>query len=151
MNYDLIYANTIRLIGRTLHWKESLKDDTNTYDGVQRPHTMADVDRKWDPTHFIAGPGTKPKPEANLISSLTEQGTQAPAIDIDLPVHAIPSSTPGHFHLYFEKEMSWPEYEKLLRVMVEVGLVEKGFYDQAVKFKQTYLRLPYVKKGGPNG
>lgn len=145
MNYDIIYANAIRLIGRTVHWKENLKDDGKGYDGVVKPYDEATLKRRWDPTYTGVN---QPPPEPNLVSSLLPNGNHAPAIDIDLPMHAIPSSTPGHFHLYFEKEMSWEDYEKLLRVMAEVGLVEKGFYDQAKKFKQTYLRLPYVKKGG---
>lgn len=147
MNYDLIYANAIRLIGRTLHWKENLKDDGSGYDGVVKPYDEATLRRRWNPSNTITGTSKEP-PEPNLISSLTEQGTHAPALDIDFPIHAVPSSTPGHFHLYFEKEMSWSDYEKLLRVMAEVGLIEQGFYQQAMKFKQTYLRLPYVKKGG---
>jgi hypothetical protein len=147
VNFDLIYTNAVQKIGRTLAWKERLKDNDNTYDGPTKPHTMAEVDRKWDPQHFM-GPGSKPKPDANLISSLLENGMHAPAIDIDLPAHLVPSSTPGHFHLYFDKEMPWKDYEKLLKVMADVGLVEKGFYSQAVKFQQTYLRLPHVKKEG---
>ena len=145
MNYDIIYANAVRLIGRTVHWKENLKDDGSGYDGVVKPYDEETLKRRWDKGY--TGVNAEP-PEPNLISSLLPNGNHAPAIDIDFPMHAVPSSTPGHFHLYFEKEMSWSDYEKLLRVMTEVGLVEKGFYQQAVKFKQTYLRLPYVKKGG---
>lgn len=146
MNYDLIYANAIRLIGRTVHWKENLKDDGKGYDGYIKPYDEATIKRRWDPNNTISGT-SRAAPEPNLISSLLENGNHAPAIDIDLPLHAVPSSTPGHFHLYFEKEMSWKDYEKLLRVMTEVGLVEKGFYEQSLKFQQSYLRLPYVKKG----
>lgn len=145
MNFDIIYANTVRLIGRTLAWKENLKDDGRGYDGVTQPYTMEQVRRRWDPT--MTGINAEP-PEPNLISSLTDKGTHAPAIDIDFPIHAIPSSTPGHFHLYIEKEMSWEDYEKLLRVLAQVGIIEEGYYAQSVKFKQSYLRLPYVKKGG---
>lgn len=141
-----LYFKAIQTIGRTLAWKENLKDDGKGYDGIQKPHTMADVDRKWDPEYFIAGAGNKPKPDANLISSLCDDGQHAPAIDIDLPVHVVPSSTQGHYHLYFDKKMPWADYVKLLKVMTEVGLVEKGYYDASVKFKQSYLRLPHVKK-----
>lgn len=148
MNFDLIYSSAIRMIGRTVHWKEDLKDTGDGYDGATKPYTMKVVDQKWDPANFINGPGRKPKPEPNLVSSLTDDGYHAPAIDIDLPTHLVPSSTPGHFHLYFDKKMKWKEYEKLLKVMVEVGLVEQGFYEQAKRFQQTYLRLPHIKKEG---
>lgn len=147
MNFDLVYTSAIRMIGRTVHWKEDLKDNGSDYDGVKKPFDMAELERRWDRRNTISGI-SKPMPDPNLVSSLTENGMHAPAIDIDLPMHAVPSSTLGHFHLYFDKEMPWKDYEKLLKVMVEVGLVEKGFFEQAKKFQQTYLRLPHVKKEG---
>ena len=147
MNYDLIYANAVRLIGRTLHWKENLKDDGSGYDGVTKPYDLPTLQRRWNPNFSVTGK-VEEHPEPNLISSLTDKGTHAPALDIDFPIHAVPSSTPGHFHLYIEKELSWSEYEELLRVLAKVGIIEEGFYQQARKFQQTYLRLPYIKKGG---
>lgn len=39
-----------------------------------------------------------PLAEANVASSLLTHGKHAPAIDIDLPVHVVQSSTPGHSH-----------------------------------------------------
>lgn len=142
---DFLYFKAIQAIGRTLAWKENLKN-TSDYDARNKPLTMEQVDRKWDPAHFIAGPGRTPKPDANLISSLCDDGMHAPAIDIDLPVHLVPSSTPGQYHLYFDKKMPWADYQKLLKVMTEVGLVEQGYYEASVAHKQSYLRLPHIKK-----
>ena len=147
MNFDAIYTIAVQKIGRTLWWKENLQDDGKGYDGIVKPFTMAHVDQKWDPRHTLSGT-SKDKPDANLISSLLENGMHAPAIDIDLPCHLVPSTNPGHYHLYFDKEMTWEQYEKLLTVMTEVGLVEKGYLDASRKFKQSYLRLPHVKKKG---
>lgn len=83
---------------------------------------------------------------ANLVSSRLANGYHAPAIDIDFPIYAIPSSTTGHYHLYLEKEMPWKDYKKLLSVMHDVGLIEDGFFNAAMRSEQTYLRLPHVKK-----
>lgn len=121
----------ILAMGRKVNKKKDLSKEGNSYDGNVFPKetTIADKD-------------------ANLVSSLLPNGNHAPAIDIDLPVYLVASSTPGNFHLYFEKEMTWKQYERLLHAMYEAGLVERGFYEQAVRFRQSYLRLPGIKKEG---
>lgn len=92
-------------------------------------------------------------PNAALISSelldpvsQKVNGRHAVAVDIDLPAKLVPSSTPDHYHLYIDKEMSWKQYKKLLRAMVKAGIVEKGYYKASVRYKASYLRLPWVKK-----
>ena len=87
---------------------------------------------------------------ANLVSSRCSLGgslggTHAPAIDIDFPVYAVPSRTPGHTHLYIDKVMTWEQYEKLLDAMVECGIVEEGFRDVGVMRKETLLRIDSYK------
>ena len=53
--------------------------------------------------------------EGNLVSSLCEDGLHRPALDVDLPVRLMSSSTPGHFHLYFDDvALSWDAYLDLL-------------------------------------
>jgi hypothetical protein len=69
------------------------------------------------------------------------------ALDLDCPAWLVPSSTAGHSHLYIGTPMTWPDYEKLLNVLAEVGLIEKGYRDASVKRKATFLRLPWVRKG----
>ena len=39
-------------------------------------------------------------------------GMHRPILDIDLPAALIPSSTPGHYHLYIDKPMEWDRYEE---------------------------------------
>lgn len=87
--------------------------------------------------------------DANLISSLTNWGTHMPAIDIDLPVHVLPSSTEGHFHLYIEHELTWKQYKELLAVMVKCGIVEEGYFKAALSSRMTLLRKPGVRKPEP--
>jgi hypothetical protein len=91
----------------------------------------------------------KPKPDKtnpNLVSSLTANGKQAPAIDLDIPHQYVPSSTPGHGHLYLDIEMPWWKYRMLLWVMLKCGIIERGFYNAAKIRKMTMLRPPGVKK-----
>lgn len=88
-------------------------------------------------------------PLSNVYTSKLKSGNHAPAIDIDVPAEFIPSSTEGHGHLKFDVEMTWEDYQKLLLVMVEVGIVEKGFYEASVRRGSTFLRLPWIKKSNP--
>jgi hypothetical protein len=85
---------------------------------------------------------------ATLVSSKIDgkPGLHAPAIDLDIPAALVPSSTPGHSHLYIDAEIPLDDYLDLLRVMVRCGLVEPGFYQAARKRKQTMLRRPGIKK-----
>lgn len=82
------------------------------------------------------------KMTANLISSQLSNGNHAPALDIDMPCQLIPSQTPGHFHLYIAKEMSWRKYKKLLRALADAGILEKNYVKHSLKKKKTCLRVP---------
>jgi len=84
--------------------------------------------------------------KAQLITSENVYGLHRPLIDIDFGAELIPSSTPGHYHLYLEKDMIWEQYEKLLIVLEEVGIIGKGVLTAAQYRKFTSLRLPWVKK-----
>lgn len=83
---------------------------------------------------------------ANAVSSLLEDGTHAPAIDIDLPCRLVPSSTKGKFHLYIDHPTSWFRYRVMLWAMWKAGYVEKGYYKVSVQRKATFLRKPGVRK-----
>ena len=69
-----------------------------------------------------------------------------PIIDLDFPAALLPSSTPGHHHLYIDKELTWHQYQRLLRALVDVGLVEQGYYDASNARGFTSVRMPSVKK-----
>jgi hypothetical protein len=73
-----------------------------------------------------------------------------PVIDIDLPVTVVPSSTPGHFHLYIDKPMDWYTYLNLLDAMAAAGIVEPGYVSSARKRGHTAVRLPWITKA-PDG
>ena len=80
--------------------------------------------------------------DANLVSSLTRGGLHAPALDIDYPARLVPSKTEGHFHLYLDREMPWPDYWRLLKVMYRTGLLEDGFVAMSLRRGMSYLRYP---------
>jgi hypothetical protein len=84
---------------------------------------------------------TKDSP-INLIGSEVVQGWHAPVIDMDFPVHVMPSRQPGHSHLYIDKLVSWDDYKKLLKLMADIGLVEQGYADSAMNSGQSFVRLP---------
>src|SRR6187399_43822 len=86
---------------------------------------------------------------ANLYGSLRLDGRHEPTLDIDHNCVLLPSTTPGHFHLYIDVPMSWENYQKLLDVMAEVGILEKGYVDVSKKYGATYVRMPHVKKVTP--
>jgi hypothetical protein len=69
-----------------------------------------------------------------------------PVLDIDFPIAIIESSTKGHYHLYMDKKLSWFEYEKLLRVLEEVGIIEEGYLYASLDREFTSVRLPWVGK-----
>lgn len=67
-------------------------------------------------------------------------------VDIDMPARLVPSSTPGHFHLYIDHEMTWRQYVQLLDALVEAGIVEPGYVKAAERRGFTAVRLPWITK-----
>lgn len=87
--------------------------------------------------------------DANLIGSkadILEPDGHLPVIDMDLPCHLEPSTTPGHFHLYVNKVVAWDKYVAVLKAMYEAGLVEEGFYEMTVSRGESFVRPPWVAK-----
>lgn len=94
--------------------------------------------------------------QANLITSRTTSsalaafgGHHKPVIDIDMPVKVIPSSTPGHCHLYIDRTLRWDQYVELLKVLAKVGILESGYVDASLQRGYTAVRLPWVRKETP--
>lgn len=133
-------------VGKAFRWKDLLgadllkttrkllskrKDNDDAYDEgfyTKIPDEVADID------------------SAELISSLTSAGTHRPLLDIDFPAVVIPSTTPGHGHLYIDKEMSWKDYQKLLNLFADLGIIEHGYRGASLARGYSALRLPWVKK-----
>lgn len=69
-----------------------------------------------------------------------------PVLDIDIPIKVVPSSTPGHSHLFIDVAMTWEDYEKLLWALAAAGIVEEGYVHASVRRGHTSVRLPHVRK-----
>lgn len=70
----------------------------------------------------------------------------APVLDIDFGAQLVPSSTPGHFHLYFEKAMTWDKYCGLLKALGDVGILEPGYVKASLRRGYSSVRKPGVYK-----
>jgi hypothetical protein len=69
-------------------------------------------------------------------------------IDLDLDAKLVPSSTPGHHHLFINKPMRWDQLVRLLCVLAEVGILEPGYVSACIAQGHTSVRLPHVRKPG---
>lgn len=86
--------------------------------------------------------------KADIVLSVDPStGKHRPVLDIDFPLHTVPSSTPGHFHLYLDKPMPWSKYKKLIHALADAGIIEDGYASVSLDRKYTSVRLPWVKKG----
>lgn len=84
---------------------------------------------------------------ANVVHSFCMPGWHHPVLDLDFPARLLPSSTPGHFHLYLDGiEISWEKYAKLLTTLAEVGIISEGYLDAALQRGYTSVRLQGVTK-----
>ena len=86
--------------------------------------------------------------EANLVSSLCEDGLHRLAIDIDGPAVTLREScTPGHYHLLIDhRGMEWDRYQILLELLAEAGIVEEAYVEHSIERGQTLLRKPGVPR-----
>lgn len=89
--------------------------------------------------------------DANLITSeMTDMaGFHTLMIDLDVPATLVPSSTPGHTHLYVDVAMPWHRLSTLLVALADAGVVEEGYAAASIKIGRTALRPPWVKKPKP--
>lgn len=91
---------------------------------------------------------TDDRNEAKFVSSrvLDGSGQNAPALDIDFPARLVPSSTPGHFHLYLDVEMTWTSYRRLLKALAKAGVIEKSWAKASIASGNTILSVPWRNK-----
>lgn len=87
-----------------------------------------------------------PKPKMGWWGGTEDESIHRPILDIDFPAALIPSTTPGHFHLYLDKPMGWSKYSALLGALATAGIVEQGYAGASLEREYTSVRLPWVKK-----
>lgn len=93
----------------------------------------------------------RPIDQANMITSRVDGSSYGiryhrPLLDIDFEAQLLPSSTPGHYHLYLDKQITQSSYFELLRVLARCGIIQQGYADAAIERGATSLRLPWIKK-----
>lgn len=67
-------------------------------------------------------------------------------IDLSVPYHLVPSSTPGHSHLYLDVDVAWGTYRELLLTLSKMCVVQAGWVNTAVKHERSVTRLPWIVK-----
>lgn len=121
------------LTGQRLAWVDfepgASSDDADGYGGVVMD---APIDEANIMTSLVSAPG------------LEGDGVHRVALDVDLPVMVLPSTTKGHHHLFIDSLLPWEDYLKLLDVLAEIGLVEQGYVSASRERGYTAVRLPWV-------
>lgn len=121
-------------------------------------------DDEGNPKQYVMPDIVAPIDEANLITSAVAGSEYTPPftneevryrthkliIDLDVPAKLIPSSTPGHFHLYIDQEVGEWDYINLLNALAGAGIIETGYRNASVQRGYTAVRLPWIKKGDSN-
>lgn len=69
-----------------------------------------------------------------------------PVLDLDMDALLIPSSTPGHHHLYINREMTWHEYSLMLNVLAHVGILQRGYVHASHARSESFVRTPWTTK-----
>lgn len=86
--------------------------------------------------------------EAQVITSMVAgvSGKHKLIIDLDLSAQLIPSSTPGHFHLYVDHVIEHDAWVTLIDALADAGLIEDGYRGASLARGFTDVRLPWIKK-----
>lgn len=97
----------------------------------------------------IPGPDETLIEKVNVVTSQCAgfgEGLHLPVIDLDFEAHLEPSTTSGHFHLYLDRTVTAEQLFRLLDVMADVGLVERGYAEASRARGYSSVRLPGVRK-----
>jgi hypothetical protein len=90
--------------------------------------------------------GTSPMLDLATLTT-TDEPKHMLAIDVDVPAWLLPSSTPGHSHLYVDLAISEGPLWAFLDAAAAIGLVEEGYVSACKSRGMTSLRAPWVRKG----
>lgn len=104
---------------------------------LKRYNLKEDIDDYIDPKNDRV-----PHPGGEIYGSDVGDGRHLAMFDIDIDALLIPSRTPGHHHLYFDKTLTFKQYAKVMRAMADAGLIDKQWYKMAKLRKETFLRVP---------
>jgi len=111
-----------------------------------RPSETADLNQANLITSRVAG---QPESPSDSFLELLGGPRHKVVLDIDLPVTVLPSTTPGHHHLFIDHEVAWDDYVNLLEALATCGLVQPGYVYASKQRGYSCVRLPWVKKVEP--
>jgi hypothetical protein len=85
--------------------------------------------------------------DATIVTSeVRSTALHAPVLDVDMPCALVPSSTPGHFHLFIERGLTWHQYRRLLKALGRAGILEPDYVRASLQRRYSAVRVPWVKK-----
>lgn len=84
--------------------------------------------------------------DANVVSSNLPDGKHAPIVDLDFPHRYVPSTTPGHGHLYLDVPVSGWRWFMLNLGLYLGGATEKGYFLWSLRRRGNFVRREGVKK-----
>lgn len=126
------------IMARTPYFQKTLNDPVTYEERKKAKMEECDLDR------------------ANLIGSLQdmdpnedEGAMHLPIFDFDYPIAVVPSSTPGHYHLYLSKPLEWGTYKLLLQAFAQHNLLQHAWVNRAITDRTAALRLPGHTKPPP--
>lgn len=82
----------------------------------------------------------------NLISSKTTDGRQMPILDLDFPHAYVPSTQPGHGHLYLNVPISNFRFFLLMTGLFLGKQIELGYYIWSLRRGGNFVRTTTTKK-----
>lgn len=132
------------LLSKLVYKKGTLESDS---DELEWPLI---VDEDADPTDANLVTSLVKRPVSVFASGVPASGDRKHAVllDLDIPVVLLPSSSWGNSHLYIEPPVLLTDEQlfKLLDVLAECGIIQRGFANASVARGYTALRPPWVDK-----
>jgi len=83
---------------------------------------------------------------ATLVGSYGLDGKHWPVVDIDVPARLIPSTTPGHAHLYVNHPTTFPRLIAMLAGLAAAGVIDWTIVWTAIFRGMSCVRPPWVHK-----
>lgn len=59
-----------------------------------------------------------------------------------VPLRLTPSRTPGHYHLFIEREITWDEYLPVLTALEDARLIDHQLFTSYLVEETSFVRLP---------
>jgi hypothetical protein len=86
--------------------------------------------------------------EGNLVSSMVQPGFHRPVLDLDIPHMYVPSSTPGHGHLYLNGVfLNDSQHFAFISSLVHFNVLGEGSLAQVKAQNMSLVRAMHIRKG----